>query len=103
MFQSKLLKSNHDCPLHRSKLPQVYNNQKGPWALDHSPESFSQGEDINPISPTPKSILGITQIITKSYQVTKFNQNILICTISMSDLFTHATQKVRGVHKVKHV
>ena len=39
-------------------------------------------------SPTLKSILGITQIITKAYQVTKFNQIILICTISMSDLFT---------------
>ena len=32
-------------------------------------------------SPTLKSILGITQIITKAYQVTKFKQIILICTI----------------------
>ena len=39
---------------------------------------------------TEKSILGITQIINKAYLVTKFNQNniILICTISLSDLFT---------------
>ena len=40
----------------------------------------------NPLSSTPKSILGITQIITKAYQVTKFNLNILICTISMADI-----------------
>ena len=45
-------------------------------------------QNLNPISPTPKSILGITKIITKTYQVTMFNQNILICTISMSNLFT---------------
>ena len=52
-------------------------------------------------SPTLKSILGLTQIITKAYQVTKFNQIILICTISMSDLFTQP-KKARGVHNVKH-
>ena len=39
-------------------------------------------------SQTLKSILGITQIINKAYQVNKFNQNRLICTISLSDLFT---------------
>ena len=39
-------------------------------------------------SPTLKCILGITRMITKAYQVTKFNQIILISTISMSDLFT---------------
>ena len=33
-------------------------------------------QNINPISPTPKSILGITRIITKAYQATKFNQKI---------------------------
>ena len=38
-------------------------------------------QNINPISPTPKFILGITQIITKAYQFTKCNQNRLICTI----------------------
>ena len=32
--------------------------------------------------------LGASQIITKAYQVTKFNQIILIYKISMSDLFT---------------
>ena len=37
--------------------------------------------------PTPKSILGIT------YQVIKFNQNILICTISMSTF--NPNKKVR--------
>ena len=41
-------------------------------------------------SPTLKSIFGVTQIITKVYQVTKFNQIITICTISMSDLFTQS-------------
>ena len=54
-----------------------------------SPESLLGGEDVNhknSHSPTLKSILGITQIINKAYQVTKFNQIILICT--MSDLFT---------------
>ena len=76
--------------------------QEGPLALDRPPESLSWGEDvlpqnINPISQTPKSILGIKQTITKAYQVCstanvevsnrKFNQNILICTISMSDLW----------------
>ena len=39
-------------------------------------------------SPTLRSILGITQIITKAYQVTNFNQIILIRTISMSYFFT---------------
>ena len=43
---------------------------------------------INPISPTPKSILGNTQIITKAYGFAKFNHNILSCTLSVSDLFT---------------
>ena len=46
-------------------------------------------------SPTLKSILGITQIITKAYQVTKFKQIILICTMSMSELF-YPTQKIRA-------
>ena len=65
--------------------------QEGPWALDHSPESLKQGclpQNIYRISPTPKSILGISHIITKTYQVAEFNQIILICTISMSDNFT---------------
>ena len=44
-------------------------------------------QNMNPISQTPKSILGITQTITKTYLVTMFNQNIFICTMSMSDLF----------------
>ena len=26
----------------------------------------------------------------KDYQFTKFNQNLLICTVSMSELFTHS-------------
>ena len=33
-----------------------------------------------------KSILAITQIINKAYEVSKFNQNVLICIISLSDL-----------------
>ena len=52
-------------------------------------------------SPRSKAILGITQIITTkpvNYAVhpmlkcqhTKFNQNILFCTVSMSYLFTQA-------------
>ena len=35
-----------------------------------------------------KSILDITQVITKAYQVTKANHNTLICTIAMSDFLT---------------
>ena len=42
--------------------------------------------NINHFFLTPKSTS--TLIITKDYQFTKFNQNILICTISVSDLFT---------------
>ena len=45
-------------------------------------------------SPQLKSFLGITQITTKAYQVTKFNQSILICTISMSELFTQPKRSV---------
>ena len=44
-------------------------------------------QNINPISATPKSNLVITRIITISYQVNEFNQNILICTIVMSGLY----------------
>ena len=40
--------------------------QEGPWALDSLP-----GEDANHISPTPKFILGISQIITKAYRFTE--------------------------------
>ena len=61
-------------------------------ALGRSPESLSRGrmlsQNINPIVPTRESILGITQAITKAYQVTDFNKKKLICTISMSYLFT---------------
>ena len=54
-------------------------------------------QNVNQISPTPKSNLGITPIITKACQVTKLkNQNILIFTISLPELFT------KSVHKVKH-
>ena len=42
-------------------------------------------QNTNPISPTHKSTLGIIQIKTKANQVTVINQNILICTVSMSD------------------
>ena len=81
----------------------LFVKQEGPWVLVRSPESLSRGEDVyhKSHSPTPKSILGITKIITKAYQVTKFNQIILICTISMSAAF-YPTQKIRGVHNVKH-
>ena len=48
-------------------------------------------------SPKLKSILGVTQIITKVYQVTKFNQ----ITILMPDLFIQP-KKTWGVHNVKH-
>ena len=57
--------------------------------MDHSPESLSGGEDVYHKSPTLKSILGITQSITKANQVTKFNRIILTCTISMSDLLSN--------------
>ena len=52
-------------------------------------------------SPTLKSILVITQIIPKAYQVTKFNQIILIYTISLSDLLPKP--KARCVHNVKQI
>ena len=51
-------------------------------------------QNINPISATPKSVLVITRIITISYQVNEFNQNILICTIVMSGLYAlYPTQR----------
>ena len=59
-------------------------------------------QNINPISATPKSILVITRIITISYQVNEFNQNILICTIVMSGLFAlYPNQKAMVVHQSK--
>ena len=42
---------------------------------------------INLFSLIPSSNLCITQIITKTYQVIRCIQNILVCTISMFDLF----------------
>ena len=58
----------------------------------------------NSHSPTLKSILVITQTKTKAYQVTKFNQIILICKNSMSYglLPFYSTQKDSDVHMVKH-
>ena len=49
--------------------------QEGSWTLDRSPEFLSQGENVNHkiFIPTPKFILGITMVITKAYQFTKFN------------------------------
>ena len=52
-------------------------------------------------SPTIKSIFGITQIITKAYQDTKFNQIILIRTISMSYIFTQP--KMSGMCIRSHI
>ena len=51
----------------------------------HIQKFLSQGENINSIFPIPKSILLAS---FKEYQLTKLNQNKLICTISMSNLFT---------------
>ena len=74
--------------------------QEGPLSLDsylnpcHEDRGLSQ--NLNPIIPTPKSILGITQIITKAYPVTRFNQNILICTIFF------AYGQTFYLHKVQH-
>ena len=79
--------------------------QEGPGNLDHSPESLWGGKNVttkyNSHSPTLKSILGITQIITKAYQVTKFNQIILICSIQCLTFLPHP--KARGVHKLHNV
>ena len=54
-----------------------YNKQEGTWALDRLPESLSGATKYKSHSPTLKSILGITQIITKAYQLFEFNQIIL--------------------------
>ena len=43
-------------------------------------------QNIDPISPTPKSILGITWVTTKVYQVTKLNPKILLCTSCLTFL-----------------
>ena len=74
-----------------------------PWIAHLNPcqEERMFTTKYNSPSPTLKSILGITQIITKAYQVIKFNQIILIYTISMSDFYI-PTKKARGVHIVKH-
>ena len=48
---------------------------------------YNNNKRAHPVSLTPKSILGTTQTIIKDYQFTKFNQNMLICTITISDLF----------------
>ena len=72
------------------RAPRTIKQNKGPGSLTRIfvTRRGCLAQNINPVSPTPKSILGITQIITKAYQVTKFNQNILIYTISISELFT---------------
>ena len=68
--------------------------QEGPLPLDRSSQFLSQGEDFKHKIYTPflqhlyPSWVGITQTIIKDYQFTKFNQIILICTISISDVFT---------------
>ena len=59
------------------KLFILKDKQEGPWALDRSPESLSGATKYKTHFPTLKSILDITQIITKAYQVTKFIQIIL--------------------------
>ena len=62
----------------------------GPWIAHLNPclEEKISTTKYKSHSPTLTFILCITQIITKAYLVTKFNQIILFCTISMSDLFT---------------
>ena len=62
----------------------------GPWIVHLNPcqEERMFTTKYKSHSPTLKSVLGITQFLTKAYQVTKFNQIILIRSISMSDLFT---------------
>ena len=61
----------------------------GPW-IDHLNPFHEDTIKYKSYFETFKSILGITQIINKGYQViiTKFNQNILLYTLSLSDLFT---------------
>ena len=78
----------------------AYFNKRahGPWIAHLNPcqEERMFTTKYKSHSPTLKSILGITQIIAKAYQVTKFNQIIIICTISMSDFFTQP--KKSGVY-----
>ena len=59
--------------------------------------THGQTDNVKTVYPLQTKFAGG---ITKDYQFTKFNQNILICNISMSHLFTQH-KKVRGVHKVK--
>ena len=73
----------------------------GPWIAHLNPcqEERMFTTKYKSHSSTLKAILGITRIITEAYQIkkgskdqessiTKFNHIILVCTISMSDLFT---------------
>ena len=71
----------------------------GSWIVYQSPR-HDERMFITKYKIRFSNTFGITQVITKAYQVAEVNQNILICTISMSDILP--TQKVRGVHKVKH-
>ena len=68
------VRCNSNCSWYFIKYKRIWENKQTDWW------ARERG------SPTPKSILGITQTIIKDYQFTKFNQNILICTLSMADL-----------------
>ena len=74
LFQPFIYKYKRE--FHSMAVPTIQLQiQEGSWALDCSPESLSQGgykqQNINPFSPTPKSILGITPKPTKSLSASK--------------------------------
>ena len=64
----------------------------GPWIahLNSCQEMRMYTTKFKSHSPTLKFILGITQVITKAYQVTKFNKIKHICTVSSLTFITNA-------------
>ena len=79
------------------------NTTRGPMGpgvahLNHCKEERMFTTNYNFHSPTLKSIFGITQTITKAYQVTKFNQIIL----TIQCLTFLPNPKGQGVHNVNH-
>ena len=74
----------------------------GPWLAHLNPcqEERMFTLKYKSHSPTLKSILVITQIITKAYKATNFNLRIRI---KFNVLPFYATEKIKAVHKVKHL
>ena len=79
--------------LKSKKLIHVYKNKRAhePWIAHLNPCQEKRMFTTKYIfhSPTLKPILGITQIKTKTYQVTKFNQNYTYMHNSMSELLSN--------------